>query len=160
MADRAIEVWPSAVKCVAYWESLSRSRRPQIKSYERHVECYSDPLAPVKLHFFSFAGGIFDPYLTRFQTDVPMVPFMFDELSAMFKTLVGPIFKKDAIDNAQSIASILNEKLLQDSKNQLEPGLVDIAAGMKAALASVQVAAEKKEIVSIRMQRNYHQNPH
>ena len=89
-----------------------------------------------------------------------MVPFMFDELSAMFKTLVGPIFKKDAIDNAQSIASMLNEKLLQDSKNQLEPGLVDIVAGTKAVLASAQVAAEKKEIVSIRMQRNYHQNPH
>ena len=73
-----------------------------------------------------------------------MVPFMFDELSTMFKTLVGPIFKKDAIDNAQSIASMLNEKLLQDSKNQLEPGLVDIVAGTKAVLASAQVAAEKK----------------
>ena len=52
MADHAIEVWPSVVKCVAYWESLSTSRHPQIKSYERLVECYSDPLVPVKLHFF------------------------------------------------------------------------------------------------------------
>ena len=52
VADHAIEVWPSVVKCVAYWESLSRSRHPQIKSYERLVECYSDPLVPVKLHFF------------------------------------------------------------------------------------------------------------
>ena len=43
-----------------------------------------------------------------------MVPFMFDELSAIFKTLLGLIFKKDAIDNAESIASMLNEKWLQD----------------------------------------------
>ena len=84
VADRAIEVWPYVVKCVAYWESLSRSRRPQIKSYERLVECYSDPLVPAKLHFFSFVAGIFEPYLTCFQTDAPMVPFMFDELSAIF----------------------------------------------------------------------------
>ena len=45
-----------------------------------------------------------------------MVPFMFDELSAIFKKLVGLIFKKDAIENARSIACMLNEKWLQDSK--------------------------------------------
>ena len=100
MADCAIEVWPSVFKCVAYWESLSRSRCPQIKSYKQLVECYSDPLVPAKLYFFSFVAGIFEPYLTRFQTDAPMVPFIFDELSAIFKKLVGLIFKKDAIDNA------------------------------------------------------------
>ena len=131
---------------MAYLESLSRFRRPQIKSYEWLVECYSHPLVPAKLHFFLFVAVIFEPYLTRFQTDAPMVPFMFDELSAIFKKLVGLIFKKDVIDNARSIASMLNEKWLQDSKNQLEPGLVDIGAGTKAVLASAQVAAEKKRL--------------
>ena len=99
---------------MAYWESLSRSRFPQIKSNERLVECYSDSLVPAKLHFLLFVEGIFEPYLTRFETDASMVPFMFDELSAIFKTLLGLIFKKDAIDNAQSTASMLNEKWLQD----------------------------------------------
>ena len=94
--------------------ALSRSRCPHIKSYEQLVECYSDSLVPAKLHFFSFGAGLFEPYLTRFQTDVPMVLFMFDELSAIFKKLVGLIFKKDAIDNEQSIASMVNEKCLQD----------------------------------------------
>ena len=84
---------------------------------------------------------------------------MFDELSAIFKKLAGLIFKKDAIGSAWSIASMLIQKI-QDSKNQLEPGLVDSGAGTKAVLASVQVAAEKKKIVSIRMQTNYHQNPY
>ena len=68
------------------------------------------------------------------------------KLSAIFKKLVGLIFKKDTIDNAQSIASMLNEIWLQDSKNQLEPGLIDIGAGMKAVLASMQVDAEKKRL--------------
>ena len=71
VTDRVIEVWPSVVKRVAYWESLSRSRHPQLKSYGWLVECYSDPLVPVKLHFFSFVAGIFEPYLTLFQTDAP-----------------------------------------------------------------------------------------
>ena len=45
---------------------------------------------------------------------------------------------------------MLNEKLLQDSKDQLEPGLVDDGTGTKSVLTSVQVATEKKkEIVSI-----------
>ena len=38
--------------------------------------------------------------------------------------------------------------------------LVDIGAGTKAVLASAQVSTKKKEIVSIQMQTNYHQNPH
>ena len=54
---------------------------------------------------------------------------------------------------------MLNEKWLQGSKNQLEPGLVDIGAGTKAVLASAQVATEKK-IVLIRVQTNYDQNSH
>ena len=41
---------------------------------------------------------------------------------------------------------MLNEKWLQDSKNQLELGLVDIGASMKAVLASAQVATEKKKL--------------
>ena len=73
------------------------------------------PLVPAKLHLFSFVAGIFEPYWTRFATDAPMVLFMFDELSAISKKLVSLIFKKDAIDNAQSIASMLNKKWLQDS---------------------------------------------
>ena len=67
-------------------------------------------------------------------------------ISAIFKKLVDLIFKKDAIGNAQSIASMLNEKWLQDSKNQLEPGLDDIGAGTKAVLASSQVATEKTKL--------------
>ena len=97
---RAIGFWPSFIKRVAYWESLNRSRRPQIKPYERLVECYSDLFVPTKLHFFSFVADIFEPYLTHFQTDAPMVPFIFNELSAIFKKLVGLLFKKDAIANA------------------------------------------------------------
>ena len=41
---------------------------------------------------------------------------------------------------------MLNEKWLQGSKNQLEPGLVDIGAATKAVLASAQDAAEKKRL--------------
>ena len=103
-------------------------------------------MVPVKLHFFFFVAGIFEPYLTRFQTDAPMVPFMFDELSAIFKKLGGQSFKKDAIENARSIACMLNEKWLQDSENQLEPDLVGIGAGAKAVLASAQFTAEKKRL--------------
>ena len=108
--DRAIEIWPSVVTCVAYWESLNKSRCPQIKSNEGLVEYYTDLLVPAKLHFFLFVAGISEPYLTLFQTDAPIVLFMFDELSAIFKKLVSLIFNKDAIDNARSIVSMLNEK--------------------------------------------------
>ena len=41
---------------------------------------------------------------------------------------------------------MLKKKWVQDSKNQLKPGLVDIGAGMKTVLASAEVAAEKNRL--------------
>ena len=116
VTDHAIEVWLSIVKCMTYWEKMSRSRRPQIKSYKRLVDCYPDSLVPAELHFFLLVGGMFESYLT-FPNRCPHVLFMFDELSAIFKKLVGLIFKKDTTDNARSVASMLKKKWLQDSKN-------------------------------------------
>ena len=50
---------------------------------------------PNKLHFFSYIAPIFENYLTVFQSDAPMVPFLFDALEKIFLRLLGLIYKKD-----------------------------------------------------------------
>ena len=49
-------------------------------SYECLQRHYTDLLVPAKLQFFAFVAGIFEPYLVMFQTDWPMLPFVFAEL--------------------------------------------------------------------------------
>ena len=88
-----------------------------------------------------------------------MVPFMFDELSAIFKKLVGLIFKKDVIDNAQSIASMLNEKWLQIQKISSNLVWLTLEQELKLFLPLRRLPLKKKKIVLIRMQTNYHHNP-
>ena len=48
--DRALEVWPSVLKVIKYWERLCKSSRPSIKSYQVVVDHYADRLIPCKFH--------------------------------------------------------------------------------------------------------------
>ena len=33
---------------------------------------------PAKFKFFGYIASVFEPYLTLFQTDAPMIPFMYE----------------------------------------------------------------------------------
>ena len=52
-----------------------------------------------KLSFFSFLSSTFQPYLTKYQTDKPMVPFLSKDLEALYKNLMRLVLKLDAFDN-------------------------------------------------------------
>ena len=93
VADRALEVWPSVLKVIKYWEGLCESSRPSIKSYQVFVDHYTDKLIPCKLQFFSFIASIFEPYLRIFQTDSSMLLFMYEELKKNLTKLLGLICK-------------------------------------------------------------------
>ena len=89
VAERVIEVWGPCAKLIRHYESLSKSKRPKNKSNERLVSHYTDLLVLVKLQFFVFVGTIFEPYLSIFQTDAPMIPFIFTELENVYNNLLS-----------------------------------------------------------------------
>ena len=64
---------------VKYWDSLSRSKRPSANSYQTLISNISDLLLPAKLQFFAFLASVFKPYLTAFQIDRLIIPFMYKE---------------------------------------------------------------------------------
>ena len=78
-----------------HWEGLSKSKRPQNKSYETLVKHYSDKFMPVKLQFFKDIASQLKEYLEIFQTDNPMVPFLGDALVDIIRTLMKMIIKPD-----------------------------------------------------------------
>ena len=80
VVERADEVWDSVVKVIKYREGLSQSQRPKNKSYKTLVKHYTDPLILAKFKFFEYIVSVFEPYLTLFQTDAPMIPFMYEQL--------------------------------------------------------------------------------
>ena len=64
----------------------------------------------MKLQFFAFIAGILKPYLTTFQTNRPMVPFMCDELMETLHQLLRLIFLKNAQEEADTALKKLKKK--------------------------------------------------
>ena len=60
----------------------------------------SDLLVPAKLQFFAFLARIFKPYLTAFQTDCQMIPFMYEVYS--LDQLIRLVLKREAVIDADS----------------------------------------------------------
>ena len=144
VADQAYVLWPSMVCTVKHWMNLCPSKRPQNnKSFDTLVEHSLDLLIPAKFQFFSFIAGILKPYLVIFQSDSPLLPFMFDELSLILYRLVHLIFKKKEVDQCKKLREVMNTKFLSDPNNQLEEYLIDIGAAAKDILQKVDVANEK-----------------
>ena len=67
-------------KIISCWEKLQKSKRPSSKSYLTVKESVEDPLVTAKLQFFSFVSSIVEPYLRKYQTDKPMIPFIYFDL--------------------------------------------------------------------------------
>ena len=85
-----------------YWASLCKSKQPPVKSYQTLVSDISDLLFPAKLQFFVFLASMFKPYLTAFQTDRLMIPFMYEELPCILDQLIRLVFKREAIVKADT----------------------------------------------------------
>ena len=144
VAERALEVWKSVVATIRYWEGLSKSKKPKNnKSFDCLVNHYQDLLMTAKLNFFAFIAGILKPFLVLFQTDNPMLPFMYDELSEISKRLIVLIYKKEKIDEAKTVAKTMKEDWLNNKNNQKEEFLIDVGAATKDILSNAKVATEK-----------------
>ena len=96
-----------------------------------------------KLHFFAFIASILKPFLILFQTDNPMLPFMYDELSNVSKRLIALLYKKEKIDEAKIVSKVMKEDCLKNKSNQME-FLIYIGAAAKDDLSKAKVATEKK----------------
>ena len=100
VADRALKVWSSIKIPVRYWEGLSKLKGPKNSPYKCLV-------SNKQASFFSYIASIFENYLTVFQSDAPLVPFLLDALEKIFLRLLGLIYKKDSMDASRGTSKML-----------------------------------------------------
>ena len=82
---------------VNHWESLPKWKRPSSKSYENLLTAVNDNLIPAKLQFFSFIASLFKPFLLKYQSDKPMLPFLHDDLLKLVKKVLLQIIKPNLV---------------------------------------------------------------
>ena len=67
-----------------------------------------------KLCFFSFLAGLLQPFLTAFQGDEPMPPYLGSNVKEVVVSLLALIVRPKAIEEAQTSALV---KLAQNENN-------------------------------------------
>ena len=79
-----------------YWVKLPESKRPNSKCY---IKTSSDDSQVIKLH--SYVAGIVEPFLQKLQTDKPVIPFLFFELTAIITCLLEIIVQLEVIESCK-----------------------------------------------------------
>ena len=120
VSDRIIKIWSSIVKIVNHWSSLPPSKQPKCKSYEVSKNALKDPSVVAKFNFFSFLAGRLLPYLTRYQSQKPMIPFLHDDIQQLVKELLSLTIKSEIIDNYKENYKALLKIDLRDVRNHIK----------------------------------------
>ena len=102
VAERLLEIWPHISRVVAFWLKLPKLGQPKCKSFESVKEVVEDELTTVKLSFFSYLASIFQPVLEKYQTQAPMIPYMYSDVGNLIRSLMQIVVKHDIIDGSMS----------------------------------------------------------
>ena len=74
------------------------AKDPKKKNYQTLLAAIKDSLITANLNYFSFVASILQPFLTKYQSDDPHVPFTYDDVLSLITSLVRLIFKVDKVD--------------------------------------------------------------
>ena len=95
-------MWPNIIRIVAFWKSLPKSKHPSSKTFEAVCRGVDYPVKTAKLGFFSFFASIFQPFLVKYQSKVPMLPFLYTDLSQLLRSVLTLVVKEDVLQACSS----------------------------------------------------------
>lgn len=150
VAERALEVWPHIVKYINAVKA-KKVTDPKSKSYETISSSCCDPLMPAKIAFFSSVAKQINPFLTAFQTDKPMLPFMSISLYTLLKSLLNRFIKGELVTEATSPLKILRLKPT-DKEQQLDYQKVDVGFVAQHMLKEKSGKLSERQVLQFRME--------
>ena len=95
-----------------FWKGLPSSKQPgqgkqgENKSYKTLLSHKDDQLIPVKLCFFEEIAFNLNKFLARFQTSVPMVPFLVDSLENLIRNFTENLILSDVLKKANNTCKL------------------------------------------------------
>ena len=92
VADRLNESWSCSCWILG---KITQTKRPASKSYPPVVEATQDVLAVAKLGLFSVFANQFQPFLVAYQTENPMLSFLYQDLIKLIRKIMQFIVKPD-----------------------------------------------------------------
>lgn len=132
MVERAISVLPKMKAYVEHYVELNR--KPNVASFSVLEDAFSDQFLSAKLEFFKLIAQKLEPFLQKYQTDVPMIPFVYADLIALLRRLMKLVVKKQLYDGATSANKILSISLAPQSTDLLSSKDISLGIATEAVL--------------------------
>ena len=96
----------------------------------------ADDLIPAKLEIFCFITEIVKPFLTKYQTDKPMVPYLYHDIVRIIRRLMQLIVKPEILDKCSTFLDYKGVDL--DNKNTMvKPKNMNIGFGARSLLTEL-----------------------
>lgn len=127
VAQRAQEVLPNIRKYVE--KVIKDKKEPNCASFKIVSDALKDALLGPKLLFFQTLAADVQPFLTKFQSDNPLAPFIYSEISIILQSAFRRFIKLDVLEN-----NSLLDIDFKNAKNQLTAKEINIGYGTDSAL--------------------------
>jgi hypothetical protein len=121
VCQRAIDILP-ALKCYVTLVEKGKAENPGTKSFNTVAAACKDLLLEAKLSCFVSVSKLIEPFLTLYQTDKIMIPFLCDDLEGLLKRTMRRYLK---VESNISVTQLLAMDL-KSPENQLETSKIDV----------------------------------
>lgn len=130
---RAIDMLPFLKIYVAGTEKSP----PHSENYKKIKACLSDPLLPAKLEFLLSVSLQLEPFLVLYQSNDPLLPFLYQDLYNLLKSIGSRFLREKAISGVKNCHELININPLDPAANKNIQN-VDIGFGAKVACNKVK----------------------
>lgn len=106
--ERLIQIWPDMVKYVRSVpeDKILKSHVKDSQAFQVIKAMVDDPLVVAKLNFCLMMTMPFHDILRTFQSEFPLLPFLYDAVDKLLKSLMKKVVKPEVIESSVNICSI------------------------------------------------------
>ncbi|KAK5854787.1 hypothetical protein PBY51_004952 [Eleginops maclovinus] len=110
---------------------------PGTGSYDTVAAAIKDPLILAKFHFYAALARTFTPFLTKYQTDEPVLPFLSKDLTELMISLLRRFIKREVLNDITALQ--LTKLDVTDKTIWLSPQNISIGLGAESVLKDKQL---------------------
>lgn len=130
VAQRALAMLPHLTVFV---REMEKTKQITANSFAVVAKFIKDPFLPAKLEFFRSLASDLEPFLSEFQTDSPLAPFLYDSLSTIVNTQMDRVVKPSVLLENQP-----RKNLELKNENLVSAKHVKLGIAVKSALRSME----------------------
>ena len=100
-----IELWPEIVKYTKATSSdkILQSHISKSAAFSVIKQCVEDPLILCQIIFFSKVANLFQRLVLPLQSEMPMLPFLYDFLVDLMTNLMEMVVKTDILESLSAV---------------------------------------------------------